>query len=901
MSDKEIRIGFKLDGVDQEISVATRKLQNLQQQTSAFSRAQESFAPGSKLGKLSQSFYGDYSAKAVNELKQMHNTTVQGLVGEYRELEKIKKNLKEIDDLEAKGTKKEKEKAEYLDKQAKSMEKINQQLQLTSHIQTQAKAMGSDLTGFVGAGGAGGAEPPKGMFSRILGAVGGWKGAAGMAGSALGAVGSAMMVGGDIYQHRAQRDRQFLQDQSEQQRVANMSLNNMLKGEGSRNLFEVTERRQAMAMALTERRRQENVDMLRAAGGAAVRGIAGAVAGGAAMGAGIGIMGGPIGAGAGAIIGAGVGGAMGIASQLTNARTYNQLFDRNAYKATLDTEAMKNFEQNLAAQKMLNPEKFITQENWLQNYKRYQQVERATGMTTTGLFGGRTRSYNELPEKPTRQAGFTTANTFAGSYQQTTEESQESFDKRLKEWDEKTKKQRDEIDEHNKKVDRTSWYRRNMEVGGRARFSQERIEQAAGELLSAGSTSNVVQGQGSQQVAIMQQMGITNAGRLMGRAAALGEGMKSEDTVKRMIADAMAIGIDKSVLSDNTKLFSEDMRRLLDIQMDIYTKSGGAMGAVKEFEKGVIGPGGMQLEAARTAYEYVNREAGESGGIQGALKWGFLGSARGKELFGKSSQEVKGWLTTANLNNLNAEDWRVKKFAEEEKIGTEEALSRMRELQRSGMFYGMGDAEEQAKQAEQDWKTYQQKNPDKNYEDFLKSPEGESAARFGLKYAYTQGGQFGQQSAKESAAFLKMVTGGGIQGQEITEGWRQKVEAVGMTPTGEQEAALAKDQLVTMGMLNKNLGDLTENAKNYANKTDAQINAMTLLTTAIEGLKDYLKQGGKLTQSQQSLLEGMNEAIDNTSDIPLNQEISGPTTEAAASQGRDSLSKIMNWSNPSNY
>jgi hypothetical protein len=862
-NDKKIIIKAAIDETEFDTSIKsiTRKIQQMQQQMSTGQGIYDKYQPQTRLGALAKQAYGDIQGQTRRELYEMQRVSTQEAENTNKKLRAAEKLLKIMADIKSLSSGLNEDEKKLVDNTEKQTSALKKQLQEQINGIDIIKRKITEIEGPMTRG-----KVPS-FTSRVMDVMGGWKG---VIGAAVPLMGQALSVGGDIYQHRAIRDRLFLSEQAEQQRVANMSLQNQLKGEGSRNILEAGERRQALAMAITERARQQEIDPMKALGRGVMSGF-GMAWKGAIGGA---VMGGVPGAAVGAIGGF----ALGAGGELGSKRTFDMLFDRNAYRSTLNTEAIKNYEQNLASQRMLNPAKFIAQDLWLQNYQRYQQVERAVGTTTQNLFGGTIRGYGELAERPERRMELR-AGVRGG--RMTPTETEEDFQKRLKDWEGKTEKQKAEIDEYNRKTTREGWYRRNMTVDGQARFSQERIEQAAGELLAAGRGSDFVKGEGAQRVAVMQQMGITNAGRLMGRAAGIGEGSKSEDTVKRLIADAMAMGIDSSALNDNTMKFSEDMRRLLEVTTTLYVQTGGAMGAVQEFEKGVIGPGAGQIQGAQTAFEIQNKMAGEGGGYRGALKWSFLNSEKGRELFQGVSEKTKMWAVSANIDNLDENDPSVMYMAQQMGKTPKEALNAILQLQQSGMFYSAetDKAREEVQSAYKKW-LGDKPSTDKTFEQFRRTPEGIKTVGSFFDLASSQeADEFAQMNKLTKTSFVqRQATVDMTKPLEETklpsaetyldfmkepvtaDDYYKKLEEKEksksfITQADEQEASRSKDQLANMDILNEQLGGLAKAAQENTSMTQAQTRAMTLLTAAIDGLKDYLSKGGTISVEQQGILD----------------------------------------------
>ncbi len=880
-NNKEIRIKAVLDqdGFDNQVNALQQKLQNMQRNSQQFAKAQESFA-GGKMGNYTRAFTGDFDKESINNLRETFNLNSRKLAHESRDLNNKQRELKKLETIEGNITKTQQSRIGFLKEEInlvkqRGRETISQQ----SQIQQQAQKMGADL----GAGGwkgvplsSQGAAARGGMLSNILDALGGWKGAAGVSGAGISA---GTTIGTGIAQHRVARDRTLVGEVANMQKTANQDLMYQIRGQGSRSEFERKERQAALTMAQREMSGQRGIDLARLVGGGAgsVLGGMGIGAGiGGMIGGGLGMMAGGVGAipGAalGAKIGAGAGGLMGAGRTMMNRRNYNQMFDQGAYEGQLTGEMVQNYQKNLQGFKA-NP-RFIARDMWQQNYKGFQNVQRATGETTQGLLGGQVEEYAETT-RPER--AFEWARQGRGVSKKYTE-SRGEYQGKIEEWKQSSIDARLEVDERNRNRN-LGWFTKNMMENGTPSFSRKRIEQNMGEMLGAGAMTEYVQGQGTQTAAQLQRMGMTGASKGLGKLSGLGsfggfgETQGTDDTFIRLMAEGMSVGIDQSNMR-------EEARRYQNMTIQLMYKTGGAEGAVQEFTGGMVGLGAREMQGAMSAFERRNVMAGKDTGAKGALKWAYLQSEKGAAAFAGVDEDTKSWAVSADLKSLDQDHPMVQYIAQQMGVDEGEAIKRIRSLQKSGMHF-QKETDDARENVAIEYKKFLTRNNLKggteSIQSFRKSKEGIKAiGAYGAKVSKEEAGEFARQSGPE---FLSVLTGmaglGGVKGvvpkQEDIYGpmteeqlrlskefkpeqggisqsmadIRKRMTAGPLTAADKEEAATAKSEMANLSILNDNLKDFTSSAETHTKATDAQTKATVLLTRVMNELVEYVTTGDK--------------------------------------------------------
>lgn len=792
--DKKIKIQAQVEldqaAFDKQIRDVQQKYNNLQKQNQGFARVGQTLGTqqGSPMSDYTKAFYGDFNRESINKLREAFNLNTQKLQSEHRDLLKKQQELKNLSKIESDLTKEQAGRVKLLQTEVGLIkERGRALLQQAATMKTTATGLGSDLTGFEGIGGSGTSNPQLSILQRMGGAGRNLLGKVGGVTGLLGTAGLLAQTGIDIGQHRITRDRGVLGGLGEQSGIASASLRYQLSGQGSRTLFEQGERRQALDMSLLEMSRQSTLDTIKPFSNVL-------------RGAGIGAAGGSIVPGLGTAAGAAIGAGVGAYQTLSDPRMYNRLFDQTAYRTTLQTEALQHYDQNLNAQKAIDPTKFLSQEMWHQNWGRMQGMERTLGTGTSGLM---------------------------------------------------------------------DWYSRNQRSGidGKARFSRERVEQAMGELIGAGASSEYVSGTGSQFVSQLQQTGILNAGSAVGRVAGIG-GVNTNESIKKLLAEAMELGIDNSALTDVNKKFTADMRRLLDINVQLLKTTAGATGAVDQFQMGITGAGGVELEGALSAFNIRNKMAGQGTGYRGAMKWAYMSSGEGQEALGGLSVAEKSFISNANLSNLNPSDPRIKYMSDKLGITPDEMLDRIRTVQQQGMGFSP-EIDQLRKGIGSEYESYRTSQGGisdtvSSRTAFAESKAGYSAiGKYLTAMGLQEGGEFANMNAQEALSFALGEAGmkkGEVGALSSTYSKLESGLAFPMqTPTDIQERSLANDELSNLKMLNDNMGKLVEASTANANASIEQINSMNQLRVSIDNLKNYLDKGGDITPEMSTFIEKLYE------------------------------------------
>ena len=256
-------------------------------------------------------------------------------------------------------------------------------------------------------------------------------------------------------------------------------------------------------------------------------------------------------------------------------------------------------------------------------------------------------------------------------------------------------------------------------------------------------------------------------------------------------------------------------------------------------------------------------EAGTGTGYRGALKWAYLNSKAGRQDWAGVSEDSKSWATSANMKNLDTDDPRVMRIADEMGATPEEAIKRIRKLQKSGENYASDTVEAQESLQKDYNKFLQEQGVDDTSEQrnaFLKKNR-KSVTDFLFKHYRERGDKASQENkfAALSTAFGGLTeTQGGLVGPRPSG---RDFPKVGVSEAGDRlEASQAQDQRAQMEVLKEHLPDLTEAAKTSATASlRTAVNTLTAATKLTE-LMDYINKGGegneKVLEQFMNMLEG---------------------------------------------
>lgn len=848
MADKQIKFRAVLDssGFDQQVKQMQDRVSQIARQSNVMQTAQGQFGQGSGMSKLTQSFFGDFNRSSVNELREQFNLNVRQMQHQSRDMREKERELAKLTKLEKEMTEAQKERVKLLQDEVSAIkEKGRTLVEQNNRIASMARGLGIDDLAGAGFKGTGVApQPQQGFFGRmtgqasnILSQMGGGSVLAGVGtlASRVGGVGLAgVILAGDYIDYYRTRDRQLARNIGESVQSANIGFDAIMQRRGFMNQFENPERQAAMQMAMSERERRLAMDPLRAIGSVGTSALSYGAAG---------AIGGSLLPGIGTTLGAIGGGLFGAAKGIMGDKgIYSQIFDREAYNAAVNTETLGNFRTNLTALKMSNPEKFMAADIFSQRRGDMQQIQRRLNMTDRELLGDplqRGAQRRTVGDRPMQELG-------AGNYQ--TVFNQETGKYEFVETQESVARRQAEIDQANQGRQEGFLTRSMRDRTGTFAFTEDRIRQNIDQILQAGGTSDfVTQQMGATMAAEYQRGGFTNAAAQLGGISATGNvtAAQTEEQYKKFIAEAMRIGLDSSEFAKETTTANEEVRRAMEAISNVYTRSGGAEGAVDVFQAGMMGGAGAQIQGAETAFQVRNQESGQGTGYRGALKYAFMNSQQGQELFGELPQYLKNAFASYNLENLDEDDPLIREAADKLGISSEEMVDRVRQLQRSGENYsGAADSARQAMQT--GYVDYLKKNnlqdTSANRRAFRETKEGQrlTAEAFGMA-AQERGDEFLQMStqAKEAYAF------GGIQIPKELRGAAPGLATGGRGAMDAGEGSEAADDATAIQVLSRNLNELTESSKqNRDANMETKIHTLNA-STALNEILQFMKEGGE--------------------------------------------------------
>lgn len=831
MADKQIKIRASLDtsGIDQQVKQMQDRLSQIVKQSNTMRTTQSEYGKGSGMSRLAQGFFGDSNRGNVNELREQFNLNVRKAQSDLRQLKEKEREMGKLQKLQEAMTSDQKERVKLLNEEIKALkEKGRVLLEENNKIAGVARGLGVDDlagAGFKGTGTAPAMGQPQGFFGRmragaanILSQMGGGSVMAGVGTLARGA-GFAGLAGvqmaGDYVDYQRTRDRQLARDIGSAVQGRNIEMDTIMQGRGFMNRFEDPERQTAMQMAMSEREKRIAMDPLKAAGsvGTSILGYGAAGAIGGSLFGGIGAVPGAI---AGGIYGAGK-------SILGDKGVFRQMFDREAYTAAINAETMQNFRANLTAQRMQDPLKFAGANLFSQRAGSMQQLQRQLGMGDRDIMG------DALVDEQPDYAGLMNRPYGARDFSEVAEEQAESARRQ-------------------NEGRRRGFLERSMrDRSGAFSFSEERIRQNIGGILQSGGTTDfVTQQMGATMAAEYQRGGMANAARQMGAISGLGnvEGQKTEEQYKKFIADAMRTGLDESDFAKETVVANEEVRRTMQAITDVYTQSGGAEGAVDVFQAGLMGGAGTQVRAAQSVFQRRNQELGQGTGYRGALKYAFMNSEQGQEMFGGLPNYLKNAFTSYNLQNLDVDDPLIQQAADELGISAEEMVDRVGQLQRSGENYSA--VADQARQNLQGG--YEKYLTENNLQDtaanrraFQETEQGRKLVAESVGMAgQERGDDFLQMSAQEKSAYA-------FSQMQLPENLRGEAPGLDTRARGAfdaEEGSRAADRATQLEVLNQQLPKLVEAAQQSAEES-AQTRINTFESAQrLQELVDYAEKGG---------------------------------------------------------
>lgn len=612
-----------------------------------------------------------------------------------------------------------------------------------------------------------------GMLGRISGGMG-----------RLAFGGATVLAGAyNMYntQSLAQRDYELSVRQAQgnviNQGPAGQALSSIYAGQGTRFAYEAAQRNVAVSEAMKYRQDLERNTGLSAIASRAIAG-AGAGAASGAFGGGIfaGLTGG-IGAAAVPVLSAlgGIGGGAGsLLRDLSNPLTRSTMFGSASERQTLlSAEAAKRYQQTLEAEKSRSPLKFLSQEQFLQNYQQDLGIQRALGLSDTDFYG-----------KEDVRSG----NVVGGMYNNLLNRGYT----------------RDEI---------------MRSVGG--------VLQAGGSTAAAGSQTGLVQQ--------MQRAGFSNASQTVGAISRItGSIAETEQATIKVMEEAFKRGLDKSEFRQESVKFQEILTGA--ITSSGVVSGQGAINAAQIMAGFVANPENMQsIGAASGAKQFYEsnlkntlNQSIQAAGLMEIPGLGFsdanaLMRMSTEELFDEGNMQVSAAAEAAGMSReelvqkvqqskLNA--FTVTKSGQQAVEGAKAAV-----LKKEQDLVGQGvDRQEARKRA---------------YQDFISSPEAgklmnilgmESTGFQDLKYAEKQGvitGVLGMESKT-------------IEKEINVRDTLQKAADQQSIGNAQEEATAKQQQITNQTFVQQGYAPLKQAAEKLKEMSASAMNAAMMLESAVK-------------------------------------------------------------------
>ena len=819
-----IKAGIDSSRMEQDLRVMKERIKKFQQEAETHDYRQDA------LKKISQTpgAAGQYAKSAYDKGEIEHRKSQQ------QEREKYQAEFINA----SKGMESIRAKLDLLDKEDAKVKGLTASYERLKNAQTEAAVLLSktDPNGPNRPNDPGGPSGPGGIIQKIVEKMDYRK----IAGLAAGAV-AVLSTVASYSQHRTTRDREMARANASVMQGSNVAFQSTMAGRGYENYYEAAERSRAFEKALSERSGQESTDKWKTAAKLGSSIVTGAGAGALAAG--------PWGALAGAGFGAGK-------TLLGDKGVYNQMFDRPAYEAGLTRDMIKNFQGNVEAERLMNPQKFTASKLFGEGAGAFQGVQRAIGMDDRSFYGA-----------PLMKAEQRRLNTEMGA---------PSISRYRTGDPARLHPEKDEsIEDYNKRVRHSELYNSNRPMGwlaeqqldssGKSSFSKERIVQNLQQILQSGGNTQFARRGGASMAAEYQRAGMTGAAGELGALSGFGGNVaQTEDKYVRMMSEAMKIGIDKSTMP-------EEFRQFTAAATSLFMQTGGAAGAVSVLGQGMVGSGAVSIQAAQGAYQVQNQESGQSTGARGAMKWAYLRSEEGKDAFSGASEESLDWITTANISNLDPNHIMVKKIAQETGMSRTEVLEEIRTVQQKGqnLTQGADTAGEKYRKGLESYISSNSKSGKGRAElakAYLETEEGISlgGSAFG-KAAVEREEAYSQQTGPQAVAGLNIQTG--TLDLSVPKTRRGQLRQGPDTAADAAEGSLAGDQTGQMAVIATSLQELKKSMDLNIEESVTSKAALARNSTVIEALTSVLKSGAsdetlnKLMQSLRVNLGGQQPAV----------------------------------------
>ena len=640
--NKNITFKAKMDtsALDQQLNQIKRKISEMTRNDQYMEKAKTLF--GGEASPQSQ--------QAQRVFQRERQADIRALTKEYDKMEKaaekIEKRMASITEQMSKQTGEQKQQTqEMLDRLSKERAHLERgKIEAKQGLENLGGGVGGGPPGGAGQGGQGGGM---GMMTGLLRSIG-------IAAIVKGAVDGITTAVSDV----VTRDRRITSATGSAAQIGSRDLRQQFQGTGGRGAFFAQERAEAMEMAAREQRGMSTVDMLKL-GGAGVLGAVGAGLTATGFGAapGVAMM-----AGAGGLA-AGIGGAA-----IGSERLRSKMFDPERYNALMTEQGLQNYESNLAAIKAQNPVKQMAREAYESKVPGIFEFQKSMGLSDVNTFG-EFRTPSQLEQAIGKDAALAKAGLgkdLGKSVRQgrgavytpgeqmvlpgegplskkfRTDMSGGIFDAMMDQGPDDLV----QISPERKARQGKSILQEGLDEG----FSQERLMEMANAIVSGGGTTAGARQGMTGAARLERQFGLDNAGQVMGMLSGAGmQGGQTEDAVRRILGEAVQMGVDESKLAE----MPQEMQRFTTAVAEMATSAGGfSQGAVDIIQAGAADFTQKGLQGARAAAEQFRQKGKQAGGLEGQIGYGILGDQARKMKLDLSSEDL------TYLNQLSTTEMR---------------------------------------------------------------------------------------------------------------------------------------------------------------------------------------------------------------------------------------------------
>jgi len=772
MTDKNlnIRVGIDAKNFDRQIQDLQRRLNQMQQTNQTMGQIQNQYGAGSRMGNAASGAFAAFNDQSIRELREKHNLNTTIMERQHRLVERKKKQLEEISKLEGSSGKEDKERLSRLKEEITLLERRTRiRAQENVMVSRAATQMGGSPSDF----GMQGSYGPSGMNMGAMGRYRGFRGMGLGQGTSrfLTSFGGPIMAGAgmlaaglpafnSIRDEIAEKQRNEAMLGGSALRGSSREMREFASGRGSDAIFYGRERAEAAGILSKEYSNRRSRDVSKGLSNGIVGRTLGGVAAGAAAGAGIGAIFG----GAPAIPGAIIGGGLGLLSPLvTDKQTRGAVWNSDEYKKSLMAEAMGRRPGLEEALKAKDPGREIGRQGFMQNVDRNLQLTRMLGGSS--IYGN----------QGDPQSGFL--------YNQMT----------------------------------------GAQKYGNLPVSEQQVIASANQITGAGGTTAAANRMSGTAAAFNRQFNINNAGSLMGTLSSAGMSPeKTEETTKRIFAEAVKIGVDASRMP-------QEMQRFANAAIKAATSGGGfSEEAIRRVGESTTGTSSVEIAAGLSAQQAYESRGREGSGYRGQLGFGFLNSGKLDSIVGKeaASKIRKDSKLMNRLNQLSPEELQkspelLAGISSRLGISQEETLGMVRKLNAEKQTY-MRPTESLLKEYGELASKYSSEEMKgmegasalySKIEDQLASEEGESFTKLGsaqrrARIKSMSTGISGQGAGSENQRYLDRM--GSKFGEDLSP--MVDIDATLNTQKGGAEelesANRTQGQLATIEQINKNIDSM---------------------------------------------------------------------------------------------